>query len=280
MVSAATTVALAATLLGAPCSDRSAKLTLIEQAPRSPQILILGSSRARQAEASFLEQLTGKTGFNAAVTGGTAADAWVMTRFTADRFPGQRRRFIWFVDAGIATEIVNPELKKDPRARRYLSATCREQSRYLPDGSLAQSSSELRRQQSESLRRSLAKIVAGIRADPPRYNGGANDPRRYIYFERAIQYMNDHGARPVIVLNPVHPQVLTELRRHRFPARTIALDYLRRLQNQLDFVFVDGQDIHRWGGSTTDWSNPTHITRPNMRRLLRYVVAHSGGALR
>jgi hypothetical protein len=71
MVSAAT-VALAASLVAAPCSDRSVKLTLIEQAKSSPQILILGSSRARQAEPAFVEQLTGKTAFNAAVTGGTA----------------------------------------------------------------------------------------------------------------------------------------------------------------------------------------------------------------
>ena len=280
MVSAATTVALAASLLGAPCSDRSVKLTLIEQSPQSPQIMILGSSRARQAEASFLEQLTGKTGFNAAVTGGTAADAWVMTRFTADHFPGRRRRFIWFVDAGIATDVVNPELRKDPRARRYLSAACRERLRYLPDGSLAQSSPELLPKQSTALRRSLAKIVAGIRANPPVYGGGQNDPRRYVYFERAIQYMNDRGTRPVIVLNPVHPQVLAELRKHGFPARAIGLDYLRRLQHQLDFVVVDCQDIRRWGGSPTDWSNPTHVTRGNMRRLLRYVVAQSDGALR
>jgi hypothetical protein len=280
MVSAATTVALAASLLSAPCSDRSVKLTLIEQSPRSPQILILGSSRARQAEASFLEQLTGKTGFNAAVTGGTAADAWVMTRFTADRFPGGRRRFIWFVDAGVATDIVNPDLRRDPRARRYLSATCRERSRYLPDGSLAGSAPELRPEHSGSLRRALAKAIAGIRSNPPRGGGGENDPKRYRYFEQAIQYMNDHGTRPVIVLNPIHPVVFAELRKYGFPARAIALAYLTRLHDQLDFVVVDGQDSRRWGGSTTDWSNPTHISRDNMRRLLRYVVAHSAGALR
>src|SRR6516225_6665864 len=91
-------------------SDRSAKLDLIAKLKRSPEILILGDSRGRQAEPSLLQQLTGHTGFNAAVTGGSAPDAWVFTRYTADRFPGQKRRYIWFVSAGLTTNIVDPRL--------------------------------------------------------------------------------------------------------------------------------------------------------------------------
>ena len=274
MVSAIT-FALAASLVGAPCTDRSVKLTLIDQARGSPQILILGSSRARQAEPAFVRQLTGKNAFNAAVTGGTAADAWVMTRFAADRFPHRPRHYIWFVDVGIATNGVNPALRADPRARRYLSAACRERSRYRADGSLVRPSIG----PGAGLAAAVAKLVAGVRANPPR-SRGPNDPKRYVYFERAIRYMNDHGARPVIVLNPIHPEVLAELRRHGYPPRVTALAYLRRLQRRLDFVFVDGQDIRSWGGSATDWSNATHVNRTNMRRLLRYVVERSDGALR
>ena len=40
------------------------------------------------------------------------------------------------------------------------------------------------------------------------------------------------------------------------------------------------QDIRKWGGSEYDWSNATHVNRANMRRMLRYIVAQSGGALR
>ena len=46
-----------------------------------------------------------------------------------------------------------------------------------------------------------------------------------------------------------------------------------------DFVVVDCQDIHKWGGTDYDWTNPTHVNRANMRRMLRYIVAHSDGAL-
>jgi hypothetical protein len=101
-------------------TDRSVKLDLIGKLSQAPEILILGNSRGRQAEPSLLHRLTGHSGFNAAVTGGSAPDAWVFTRYTADRSPGQKRRYIWFVSAGLATNIADPWLKADPRGRRYL----------------------------------------------------------------------------------------------------------------------------------------------------------------
>jgi len=98
--------------------DRSIKLDLLEHLKRGPQILILGDSRGRQAEPSFLHRLTGHTAFNAAVTGGSAPEAYVFVRFAADRFPQQKRRYIWFTDIGLASGDVQPQLAQDPRARR------------------------------------------------------------------------------------------------------------------------------------------------------------------
>ena len=46
------------------------------------------------------------------------------------------------------------------------------------------------------------------------------------------------------------------------------------------WVVVDGSNIKLWGGKARDFNNATHINRRNMRRLLRYVVAHSDGALK
>src|SRR5262249_2582338 len=83
---------------GAVENDRAIKLDLIERLRSAPGTLILGSSRARQAEPAYLRRLTGRSGFNAAVTGGTAADAWVMTRYLADRKPLRGRAYLWFVD--------------------------------------------------------------------------------------------------------------------------------------------------------------------------------------
>ena len=108
--------ALAGTNLVRPAAenDRGIKLTLIDRLTRPPGLLILGSSRARKAEPAYLEGLTGRSGFNAAVTGGTAADAWAMTNYLSRRFPSNYRAYLWFVDIGIATNGVNPMLASDP----------------------------------------------------------------------------------------------------------------------------------------------------------------------
>ena len=73
--------------------------------------------------------------------------------------------------------------------------------------------------------------------------------------------------------------VLAELNKHGYAGRRATLEKVAQLHKRYRFVFVDAQDIRNWGGTATDWSNATHINRVNMRRLLRYVVAHSDGAL-
>ena len=250
-------------------NDRAIKLTLIDRLQRSPELLILGSSRARKAEPAYIEGLTGRSGFNAAVTGGTAADAWVMTNYLSRRFPSNYRAYLWFVDIGIATNGVNPMLASDPRATPYLAGrprfgiadvgtylgtdasreslrvlrACQRHGckprrliRYRPDGSLVPRSIRNLPEQARSLRRDVQREVAGIRANPPLER--PFDPRRYVYFERTLAFMNRHDATPVIVLNPVHPEVLAELRKYGYPGRKPWLEYLHGLHARFDFVVV------------------------------------------
>jgi hypothetical protein len=292
-------------------NDRSTKLTLVEELRSSPGILILGSSRARQAEPAFLRQLTGHGGFNAGVTGGTAADAWAFTRFTASRFPGAKRGYVWFVDVGIAGIGVNPQLAADPRVARYLErghtrfglrdigtylspeatrasirvfrkcviGECVARLTYLADGSIARPRLRYLPEHGTDVELAATALAAGVREDP--YTDAPVDPARYTYFERTLAFMNARDERPVIVLNPIHPTVLAELQRQGFPERATAETYLRDLRARgFDFVVVDCQDIRTWGGRVEDFANATHVNRTNMRRLLRYVVANSDTALR
>ncbi len=245
-------------------NDRTAKLDLIERLRTAPETLILGSSRGRRAAPSYLQKLSGRTGFNAAVTSGTAADAWVMIRHLTTCFPGAKKlRYLWFVDVGIATNGVNPDLRADPRGRKYLRSpagttsvgssgrpACRSGDRaarspYNPDGSLGPSSTRNLPEKAKSLDEAVAKLAASVRAHPLLGAGGV-DPRRYVYFERALAFMNRRGERPVIVRNPIHPVVLAELRKVGFPARRTSDTYLARLHKRFDFVVVDAQDIRRW----------------------------------
>ena len=93
--------------------------------------------------------------------------------------------------------------------------------------------------------------------------------------------MNKRGEEPVIVLNPVYPSVLGPARevRLRGPPGDAGED--RRLPQALQ-VRLRRRAGHPALGQPGqhDWSNATHVNRANMRRLLRYVVAHSAGALR
>lgn len=295
-------------------SDRSIKLDLLEKLKRGPEILILGSSRSRQAEPAFLQRLTGHTGFNAGVTGGTSADEYVFVRFTADLFPHQKRRYVWFTDVGLAGGGVLPQLGNDPRARKYLRGgsgfglgdvktylstdatkaswrvfrkcvlgSCRSLIHYNPDGSLTTRSLRYLPEHAKSLRASVAKEIAGVRLHHKTLAQAREDlasPGRFFYFERALAFMNARGEVPVIVLNPVYPTVLAALDKYGYASRRATLEKVAQLHKRFRFVFVDAQDIRVWHGNDYDWTNATHVNRANMRRLLRYVVARSHGALR
>jgi hypothetical protein len=294
--------------------DRSVKLDLLQKLKRGPEMMILGDSRGRQAEPSFLRRLTGHGGFNAAVTGGSAPDAWVFVRYAADLFPHQRRRYIWFTSVGLAGSTVLPQLAEDPRARRYLRgsvgfglgdiktylstdatraswrvfrkcvlARCRSYIGYHADGSLTNQSLHYLPEHAMSLRRAVAKKLAVVRAHGEtlaQARAEVNAPGRFSYFDRLLAFMNGRGEVPVIVFNPVYPSVLAALEKRGYPGRRATLEKVARLHKRFRFVFVDCQDIRKWGGTARDWSNATHVNRANMRRMLPYIVAHSDGALR
>ncbi|MEO8291235.1 MAG: hypothetical protein ABI649_09620, partial [Gaiellaceae bacterium] len=155
---------------------------------------------------------------------------------------------------------------------------CRAPIRYHADGSITPRAQRFLPERAQSLARAVEEKVARVRANLP--SGRVAPYARRMYFERTLAFMNAHGARPVIVINPIHPAVLAVLKKDGFAARrAAALEYLNRLQRRLDFVVVECEDIGTWGGSTDDFLNATHINSRNMKRMLEYVVAHSDGAL-
>jgi hypothetical protein len=295
-------------------TDRSIKLDLIAKLKTNPQVVVLGSSRSRQAEPWYIDKLTGlKTGFNAGVTGGDAADAWVMVRNIAARFPHAKRAYIWFVDYKIAGSGINPQLAQDPHSRPYLGSRsvsfsladvgtylgfqatdasyrvlrdcleghCHGKLRYQADGSLKGAALQYLPENAPSLPLAVAQKLKDIKHEGPNITFSSG---QLSYFEKTLAYMNTHGATPVIVLNPIYPRVY-QLLRHRNSHREFdALAELHKLQKQKHyrFVVVDGSNIRVWGGlgGTRGWNNATHINRRNMRRLLSYVVANSDGALK
>ncbi len=292
-------------------TDRSIKLDLIAKLKKNPQVVVLGSSRSRQAEPKFIDKLTGlKTGFNAGVTGGDAVDAWVMVRNVAARFPTEKRTYIWFVDYKLASNGVNPQLAQDPHASPYLGGQsasfsladvgtylgfqateasyrvlkacaeghCQGKLHYNSDGSLKGAALRYLPEDAPSLKKAVAQKLADVNHQPPSLPRFRNSQLKY--FEETLAFMNAHGATPVIVLNPIYPSVYRLMQRRHSQREAEALAELHKLQKHYRFVVVDGSDIRVWGGKARDFNNATHINRRNMRRLLRYVVAHSHGALK
>jgi hypothetical protein len=167
--------------------------------------------------------------------------------------------------------------------RKCVLSTCRSHIRFRADGSLTNQSLRYLPEHAASLRKAVAKLVAAVRAHHQtlaQARADLDQPHRFFYFERALEFMNRRGEVPVIVLNPVYPSVFAELEKYGYAGRRATLERIAELHNRYRFVFVDAQDVHRWGGTARDWSNATHVNRANMRRLLRYVAAHSHGALR
>ena len=170
-------------------------------------------------------------------------------------------------------------MEADPRGRRYLAEVApylssqtvsppwATDTHYRPDGSLPGKQSPPSPAHVKTVKAKAAQLVAQIRQYPP--VAPPPDPARFRLFEHLIAYMNALGARPVIVLNAIYPTVLAELQKYINPLSTASLNYLHSLQPQYDFVVVDCQNSHTWGGTDYDWTNPTHVNQANMRRILR-----------
>jgi len=283
-------------------ADDVTKLELVERMRTSPQIVVLGSSRARALEPKYLGSRTGKRVFNAAVAAGTTADAWVFVHFIDARFPDPARRYIWRVDPPLGSLYVKPTLRGDPRAKPYLPAGLPEGRSlldrifdYMSVGATLDSLRVLRncilgctpityeadgtiaREGGGGSQGHVDRLRARVRSQVARMRRLLPEPgdAHLQYFSKLIEYMAANDAPPVLILTPMHPAALAMLRRLGDHRRERAVQDLRRLQQRLRFTFFDLTDIRRFNGDADDFNDISHMGVANMRRLVDYVVSHS-----
>ncbi|HEX5643577.1 MAG TPA: hypothetical protein VFZ86_14750 [Thermoleophilia bacterium] len=287
--------------------DRSTKADLLTGLKRPPELLIYGSSRAWTVEAARVEQATGLRTFNAAVTAGRPADAYVFTAVVHDTWPRAEPDFLWLLDVeAFQRGPLPPSLLAESRFSRYLpwrakAAAQLDELGWLASWSGLQASWEVwkKRPTWEKVRASWLKRIApdGTVKTQPSSEAGAgpkalarwseDEVARYrsfarldadaeTYVEKTLQLFASWGGSGVVVLTPTQPQVLAAVRDaggRRRHAEVLRL--LGRLQEQYDFAVVDLTGVESFGGDPSGFFDATHMTTENQRRMIDAALARA-----
>jgi hypothetical protein len=150
---------------------------------------------------------------------------------------------------------------------------------FAADGFRRWDAHDRRAEKGRSFKDALPASVA-IYGNTYRSEFAAPSPLAKEYVERALASMNDWGARPVVVLSPLHPELRKKLLKLGFEARhREVVAYLESLQERYDFVLLDMTGLGAFGGSRSAFYDGVHMKVENTRRLIDAVVAGSDGVL-
>jgi hypothetical protein len=296
-------------------SDHAERLKLIDHLQQPPQLVVLGSSRALKAEPSYLQQLTGLRGFNAAAANGKTEDGFAYANLFHDRWPKARIRYLWILEAeAFRDRPPSPQLLAEPELAKHFPASLRAGSRLQdlqrlfewqttkssvktvwhalrgapqegavdlqPDGFRAVDAHDLSERAGVPFQSRLVESVATARTFVPamQRDGLAPDAKRY--FEEAVADMNRWGVEPVIVLGPVHPAYRAAMGGAAYDRLNAQFtQYLDSLHGRLRFTVADERDLASFGGSESEFYDGIHLRVANMRKMLAKAVQEAGAAL-
>ena len=99
------------------------------------------------------------------------------------------------------------------------------------------------------------------------------------YFVSTVRLLNAYHIKPVIVIMPYQPRVLSAFMSVGWGVKEHWLDdYLQRLSGHLKFTVLNCLHISTFGGSADGFYDGAHLDIPNSRRLVRYVIKHAPGS--
>jgi hypothetical protein len=297
-------------------SDHAERLKLIDHLRQPPQLVVLGSSRALKAEPSYLQQLTGLRGFNAAAANGKTEDGFAYANLFHDHWPKARIRYLWILEVeAFRDRPPSPQLLAEPALAKHFPASLRAGSRLAdfqrlfewqttkssvktvwhalrgapqegavqlgPDGFRAVDAHDVSERAGVPFQSRLNESVATARTFVPAMEktGLAPDARRY--FEEAVADMNGWGVEPVIVLGPVHPAYRAAMGGPAYDRLNEQFTaYLHGLQARgLKFTIADERNLASFGGSESEFYDGIHLHVANMRKMLATAVQEAGAAL-
>jgi len=274
-------------------TDRAVKMRLLKRLPRSPQVLILGGSRATRFQPAYFEELTGLRGFNLAFQNGRPEDAWAFVNFIHQRFPGTKLRVVWFLHVeAFRKQGLSPGLLQDESLSRWFPPALIESerkklpqspaevpkardlalTRFGPDGVVLRNRYDIAEERGRPLSRA---IDWSIETALERYatTEAALYPRSQRYFDRTLRLLSEMGTTQAVVLMPLHPRLLTAVRASGWQKRhDEVMTYLTGLQDRYGFGLLDDSHLSAFKGDPENFYDGFHIKLANARKLTRSVV--------
>ena len=289
--------------------DRDIKVALVNDLKQSPELIILGSSRARRVDPAYLQEKTGLRTFNMSVGGGRPSDSWAFVNLLHERFPQAGFRYLYLVDVESFTKLqLHPGLLNQPDLRRYFPSSELHSSRlqsslwifswqtlrdswslvradrtkaeralkakrrqFRPDGYMLGGPQSERPLRQSKLDYSISEYEELYRTDYTRLDPGAQE-----YFEKTLALLDELGGEGVVVITPMHPDVIAAIgplgwdRRHHE-----VVDYLTGLQPTYGFTLVDLATIDTFGGDPQGFNDGVHMKPDNLTKMIDTVLARS-----
>ena len=265
------------------------------------------SSAAPAASASTrctARKVTGLPAFNFSATNARPEAAWAIANWLLARSPRTQLRWVWGVQASTLWDRpLDPGLLQDTRFMSHLprsllsgqlqalpagqppTTSFLDRRRYSADGMLLWNSYDARRARGLTLEDSLSQYIGKAVARMERVSAaggvsGRGRSRARAYFEKTLKLLNDHGTTPLIVLMPVHPQVLSVMRAHGWQqSRGKLLDYLLALQGDYSFAILDLTEIASFEGDPAEFYDGVHMTKENADRAIEQMARSAGSEL-
>ncbi len=285
---------------------RTAKARLIQQLASPPEVVIFGGSRAMRIDPGYIQQRTGLSGFNAAVTQARPEDTWALLNLLHSRFPDARFRFLWVVHVDEfdprpidVAVLLNPALArffpgslvKSQLPRALAVATghgpgptidIRRKGRlaYAPDGFVVRG---FFGNATPPQNGDIGAIDYNIRKELSIYGTGPAVlyPRSVRYFRKDLALMDKlAAATPVIVSAPFDQRIYAATVNRGWGARhQLMAALLSRLHATDQFDFLDLSKAASFGFTPSQFYDGIHLTPQGGRHLVDLVLRKFPGAL-
>jgi hypothetical protein len=288
-------------------NTRPAKAELLAAADPKPEALLLGSSRLMTISPKEVERVTGLRAFNAAVNAAYTEDFYVLLRYAVER-AGMRPKLVLI---GLDAEAFHDrepqnEYLSQPNAlagylqkgeqrgaawRRFTTLFTVYQTKlsfvslydrlggrkvnavdFAADGSLREDPWQRQR---AAANYDLAARIQGTAAEyAPRYKSyGGPAPDRLDYLAATLRYAREHGARVIVFMTPVHPELARALAPFGYEQRKrAALDAARAVAAREGAEFLDLSAPESFGGAPENFYDGVHVDARNAELLVRAVL--------